>query len=109
MEVAAKRDVTFRRQVDEAALENGIRSTPGVELNEVVRQGPTFYNFRATDDLSGQVKHRPIAETVEITVFRWNHKPTDQQKGTAEDLIARMIERIERAVASRGEPDAAGE
>jgi hypothetical protein len=93
----AERDVAFRTAVDEAALERGIRLTPGVELMRVDRRPHTADPF----DFYGHAEHASGSDRVRFRVWRYHGRPTETTRQAADTLLDQMIDRIERAMDAR--------
>lgn len=100
--LVADRNVAFREPVDEAALERGIRMTPGVELMRVERRKADRYLFQADPfDFFGQAEHASGSDRVRFRVYRYHGRPTPTHERAANTLLDRMVERIEQAMTER--------
>lgn len=102
--LVADRTVAFREAVDEAALERGIRLTPGVELTRIERHADKAdrYLFEAEAfDFFGLAEHASGSADVRFRARRYHGRPTPTHVQAANTLLDRMVERIEQAMAER--------
>ena len=98
------RTVPFHEPVDEAALERGIRLTPGVELTRIERHEDKAdrYLFEAQAfDFFGLAEHASGSADVRFRVRRYHGRPTPTHVQAANTMLDRMVERIEQAMADR--------